>query len=704
MLALTGAAVWLASRELQGIALADVLASLAATPLATVVLAVGLTAISFSAIAGYDLIAVRSMGVAVPAGPALWSGFVASSFGQVLGLGAIVGAAMRWRMLRRFGVTPLQAGLVSGAVTAGFMFSLIGIGSAVTLYAPGSISFPGSADPALIRTCAVIGLTTFLWFLLMCWVQPRLEVAGRRLRLPRFGAMLRLVVLCVIDVVPAAAVLWVLLPAGQDISLATLIPLYLAALFVGLVANVPGGVGILELACLLTFPHLPQSEVLASVLLYRAIFYVLPFLVASVVVARHEAAMAGMIAPLTPDRRRFRRGPDVLAVPEGGTPPQVAQILAGCERAEAFLAQAGDKLVLMSPDRRAFLIYASTGNALVALGDPVGPRSAWPVLIDRFLGKARAQYARPVFYKVSSEAAPMLAAAGCMVVRCGETAILDPATFTLETPARRELRRKLSRAARAGVTVIAHAPGTAPTHRLDAVHAEWLAEHGTELGFSQGRFGGALFESCRVFEARVAGSSVGFLSILRSGDGGEDAVDVMRLTGDAPDGTMHGLVVAALDAARADGVRRFSLCAVSLSGIDDPDGRVERVENAIFRRFGDRAGLTGLRRFKAAFRPEWEPVHAAFRPPLILPVTEALSVWRVLRQPKRSTTAAEALAAAPIHAGGSARRRKIGAWRGRKPALRRREPPALPPCSVLSAAMPAASGPISEPAGSAAER
>ena len=53
-------------------------------------------------------------------------------------------------------------------------------------------------------------------------------------------------------------------------------------------------------------------------------------------------------------------------------------------RPEANLALLGDKNLLFSRPRDAFIMYARHGRSWVALSDPVGPRSAWTELVWRF--------------------------------------------------------------------------------------------------------------------------------------------------------------------------------------------------------------------------------------------------------------------------------------------------------------------------------
>jgi phosphatidylglycerol lysyltransferase len=84
------------------------------------------------------------------------------------------------------------------------------------------------------------------------------------------------------------------------------------------------------------------------------------------------------------------------------------------------------------------------------------------------------------------------------------------------------------------------------------------------------------------------------------------ALDLMRLSAEAPAGTMQALVIAALEAARADGSSGFSLAAVpDIPALAHPLLAPMRAPLLA------RAGAAGLRQFKSGFAPHWSPRYVA---------------------------------------------------------------------------------------------
>jgi uncharacterized membrane protein YbhN (UPF0104 family) len=84
----------------------------------------------------------------------------------------------------------------------------------------------------------------------------------------------------VVDIVLISSVLYLLLPDSADIALLPFIAVYLASILVGVVSHVPAGLGVLESMLLLLMPHVPPEQLLASVLLYRVIYEVIPLVIA----------------------------------------------------------------------------------------------------------------------------------------------------------------------------------------------------------------------------------------------------------------------------------------------------------------------------------------------------------------------------------------------------------------------------------------
>ena len=86
----------------------------------------------------------------------------------------------------------------------------------------------------------------------------------------------------------AAAVLFVLLPGGYNLDYPTFLAAYIFACLIGIASHAPGGLGVFEATILVALNRLPYEQVLGALLIFRVIYYVLPFVLALVMLALNE--------------------------------------------------------------------------------------------------------------------------------------------------------------------------------------------------------------------------------------------------------------------------------------------------------------------------------------------------------------------------------------------------------------------------------
>jgi uncharacterized membrane protein YbhN (UPF0104 family) len=97
-------------------------------------------------------------------------------------------------------------------------------------------------------------------------------------------------------------ILYVFMPAELGMSWPAFIAIYCIAFVAGQLSNVPAGLGVLEAALMLMLPQVPPAKLLGAVLAYRAVFEILPLLVALGLLVAVEFTSAGGLL-----RRRLSR-------------------------------------------------------------------------------------------------------------------------------------------------------------------------------------------------------------------------------------------------------------------------------------------------------------------------------------------------------------------------------------------------------------
>ena len=586
-------------------------AALSATHPLQWALALAATALSFWALGRYDGVIHGHLQTGIEGRAARRSGAAAIALSQVLGMGVVTGALARWRMLP--GLSPLDAARVSASVAVSFMLGWAVVAAAVDLVAPLNVLPTGAALAILAAALALTALAVTV---------PAVRLMGRRIALPPLRAIAAIVVLSAIDTAAAALALHVLLPPEVAPSFALLLPAYLFALGAALMTGTPGGVGPFELALLTLLPQVPQAEMVAAILAFRLVYYALPVCLALVPLARPWG----------------RRRPSRLRPAPAFAPAPPASIF-GAARAEVGVARQNAAMGLFARGSEAAVV--ETGQTLTLLfGATLGPLAPLlPALRREALSRNRVACA----YKLSAQDALTARRMGWRVARIADEAVIDVAGFDTGSRDRRQLRRKLRNAEKAGVTAAWAATPHLPA--LAAIDARWCADHGGARGLTIGRFAQSYVAGQRIYAAERDGAIIAFATFHTGPE--EWTLDLMRHVADLPDGTMQTLVAAALEDARTAGIPRLSLAAMPATPATD--GRITaRVRSEIAARSGGR----GLTQFKMAFGPRRVPLYAAAPGALSLALALGDLALAVRRRPDHAledaSDAAPAIAFAPV--------------------------------------------------------
>ena len=247
------------------------------------------TALSYLALTGYDGLALRHLQIKVPYRLTALASFASYALSFTLGFPLVTGGAVRYWI---YGPAGLSAGKIASlTVVAGITFWL-GMGLVV------GAGFLSASDPIadidhfhplanrLIGLGAIAALIAyFVWITRMRW--RRAAVVGN-FKLPGARLTLGQMALGVIDICSASAALYVLLPQDTRFGFPTFATLYSFAAMLGIASHAPGGLGVFE-ATILQGVGGSQDAVLASLLLFRGIYYAVPFIAAMAMLGGVEA-------------------------------------------------------------------------------------------------------------------------------------------------------------------------------------------------------------------------------------------------------------------------------------------------------------------------------------------------------------------------------------------------------------------------------
>jgi phosphatidylglycerol lysyltransferase len=313
--------------------------------------------------------------------------------------------------------------------------------------------------------------------------------------------------------------------------------------------------------------------------------------------------------------RVLRPAPPRFSAPKKADLECVAQLIEKGEDTTANLALLGDKNLLFNKDRTACIMFQTSGNSWVAMGDPIGPPELGEELAWEFLEDCDGMAVSPVFYQVTPERLPLYVDLGLNLSKLGEEARVPLETFSLEGAARADLRQAHRRACRDGATfeMVGRGGVAAILPDLRRVSDAWLAaKNAAEKRFSLGFFEERYISHFDVGVVRHQGAVVAFANLWRGGSI-ELSVDLMRYNDDAPKGVVDYMLIECMLWGRAQGFRWFNLGMAPLSGLEEHAlAPTWHKLGRIVQRYGETFyNFEGLRKFKEKFNPVWRPRYLA---------------------------------------------------------------------------------------------
>jgi uncharacterized membrane protein YbhN (UPF0104 family) len=276
--ALAAGAIYLLNRSLRDVRWVDLWPALREVPRSSVFAAIGFTALSHLALTFYDYIGV----IYIRRRLAYWrvavAAFMAYSISHSLGFAAVTGGTVRYRMYSRWGFGAVEVAQIMAMAGVTLALGMLLIGGVALLLdgrqvqdwtdlPSAGINALGAAALVIVAGYAVIGFLR----------REPLRLWGFQLDIPtpRFAALQ--IALSGTDWLAGAAAFYVLLPAAPHLAFPTFVGVFVIAYMMGTLSNIPGGLGVFESIILITLrQELPTEAIVSALLVYRAVYHLLP--------------------------------------------------------------------------------------------------------------------------------------------------------------------------------------------------------------------------------------------------------------------------------------------------------------------------------------------------------------------------------------------------------------------------------------------
>ncbi|MDA8139642.1 MAG: bifunctional lysylphosphatidylglycerol flippase/synthetase MprF [Desulfobacteraceae bacterium] len=290
MLALFLAALWSIHRQLAGYRWHDLLSHLRQMPAGQLWWAFLLTLASYLVMTAYDLLALQYIRHPLPYGKAALASFLGYAFSNNVGFSMLAGASIRFRIYTAWGLSAIEITQVVLFCSLSLWLGFLALSGAIFILKP--LVLPQSAHLHFLSTrpLGILFLLVLLIYIGSILLSKKaIAIKEWRFSLPSWPLAAGQLLVAATDWLLAGMVLYVLLPQSGSVSVAYFLAIFMTAQLGGLISQVPGGLGVFEsIVLLLMPPPVPAPQILGALIAYRGVYYLLPFLIAIMMLGLEE--------------------------------------------------------------------------------------------------------------------------------------------------------------------------------------------------------------------------------------------------------------------------------------------------------------------------------------------------------------------------------------------------------------------------------
>jgi phosphatidylglycerol lysyltransferase len=248
------------------------------------------TAGSYVVLSGYDWSALRYLGYNLPYRIIALASICGTAIANTVGLNLVSGAAVRYRVYAAAGLNATVVGQITAFGVTAFGLCVTVIAAAGWAVYPELFAEYFHLPPVTLRGFGILLLAVFsLLGIAITLKRGPVRIGSWRFQVPSTPILVAQMVFSIVDMVLAGGCLNILLPSSP-VPFLSFLSIYVVAVAAGMISHVPGGFGVFESIILLTLRHsIPPESIAAGLLVYRAIYHLVPLVLATLVLAAHTA-------------------------------------------------------------------------------------------------------------------------------------------------------------------------------------------------------------------------------------------------------------------------------------------------------------------------------------------------------------------------------------------------------------------------------
>lgn len=287
-LVLLGAAGFVLQRELRDVSYREVRATLAALPAMSLWISLVVCAANYAVLTGFDMLAFHYVGRRVAPWKVAVASFTGYAISNSVGFAILSGTSVRYRFYSRWGLSATEISRIVLFYVGTFWLGLLALGGWTLAIdpSPALLALPGGS---LLQATGWLLLLSAAGYMAMSFVRREpIRILRWEIPFPPPGTVALQFALSLVDWILAAEIFYALLPPSE-LTFSVFMGAFIAAQIVGLIAHVPGGLGVFDgTMILLLNGYMTPGQLLSSLVLYRIVYYVVPLGVALMILVADE--------------------------------------------------------------------------------------------------------------------------------------------------------------------------------------------------------------------------------------------------------------------------------------------------------------------------------------------------------------------------------------------------------------------------------
>jgi uncharacterized membrane protein YbhN (UPF0104 family) len=315
-------------RMLKGVDINAILVALAEKPLLQIGLAASCVFGAFCTLTFYDFFALRTIGKKhVPYRIAALSSFTSYVIGHNIGATVFTGGAIRFRIYSDYRLNAIEVAKICFVSGLTFWLGNLFVLGAGLAWHPSAASAMDLLPPQLNRLIALgclAGIAAYLVWIFTGKGRRQLGQHGWKVFLPSAPLTLLQILIGVVDLGFCALAFYLLMPVHPNIDFVSVAVVFILATLLGFASHAPGSLGVFDAAMLVALPQFGREHLVATLLLYRMLYFVIPFAIAVTILGSRELWL-NVVRPWQAGRKGEDDEPAVETPPDSATVTPLAK-------------------------------------------------------------------------------------------------------------------------------------------------------------------------------------------------------------------------------------------------------------------------------------------------------------------------------------------------------------------------------------------